>query len=143
MRSCRRQHATRLGAFAGNNAAADLLGVPTSPYHQEAYVTCLDLGAAGAVLTRGWDRKVALVRANAKKVKREINTVSIPRRAPRACGPRRCGTESVPRLHDELLDALLGTDAGLRTPRGAHHETPTARFAWRPAPFGDGQEGVQ
>jgi NADH:quinone reductase (non-electrogenic) len=85
------QHATRLGAFAGNNAAADLLGVPTSPYHQEAYVTCLDLGAAGAVFTRGWDRKVALVGANAKKVKREINTVWILPAARRArCGPRRC-----------------------------------------------------
>ena len=29
------QHATRMGAFAGNNAAAELLGVPTKPYHQE------------------------------------------------------------------------------------------------------------
>ncbi len=35
------QHATRMGAFAGNNAAAELLGVPTRPYHQKAYVTCL------------------------------------------------------------------------------------------------------
>jgi NADH dehydrogenase len=33
-----------MGAFAGNNAAAELLGVPTRPYHQKAYVTCLDLG---------------------------------------------------------------------------------------------------
>src|SRR5882757_3055242 len=40
------QHATRMGAFAGNNAAAELLGVPTRPYHQKAYVTCLDLGEA-------------------------------------------------------------------------------------------------
>src|SRR4051812_2743148 len=30
------QHATRMGAFAGNNAAAELLGAPTTPYHQEA-----------------------------------------------------------------------------------------------------------
>ncbi|MCS0495299.1 FAD-dependent oxidoreductase [Ancylobacter sp. MQZ15Z-1] len=71
------QHATRLGAFAGNNAAAELLGVPTSPYHQEAYVTCLDLGAAGAVFTRGWDRKVEFVGDKAKAYKREINTVWI------------------------------------------------------------------
>ncbi len=106
------QHATRLGAFAGNNAAADLLGVPTSPYHQEAYVTCLDLGAAGAVFTRGWDRKVALVGANAKKVKREINTVWIyPPRADRAAALAAAAPESVTHLHDELLDALLGTDA--------------------------------
>jgi NADH dehydrogenase len=71
------QHALRLGAFAGNNAAADLLGVPTTPYHQEAYVTCLDLGAAGAVFTRGWDRNVERVGAEAKALKREINTVWI------------------------------------------------------------------
>jgi NADH dehydrogenase len=71
------QHATRLGAFAGNNAAAELLGVATSPYHQKAYVTCLDLGAAGAVLTRGWDRKLELVGSKAKTLKQEINTVWI------------------------------------------------------------------
>ncbi|MGV6876434.1 NAD(P)/FAD-dependent oxidoreductase [Pseudochelatococcus sp. B33] len=79
------QHATRMGAFAGNNTAAELLGVPTRPYHQEAYVTCLDLGAAGALLTRGWDRKVEMVGAEAKKTKQEINTVWIyPPRAERA-----------------------------------------------------------
>jgi NADH dehydrogenase len=78
------QHAMRLGAFAGNNAAAELLGLPTSPYHQEAYVTCLDLGAAGAVFTRGWDRQVELVGAEAKKLKQEINRVWIyPPRADR------------------------------------------------------------
>lgn len=71
------QHATRLGAFAGNNAAAELLGLPTRLYHQKAYVTCLDLGAAGAVFTRGWDRKVEIVGAKAKAFKREINTVWI------------------------------------------------------------------
>jgi len=71
------QHATRMGAFAGNNAAAELLGVPTQPYHQKAYVTCLDLGEAGALFTRGWERKVELVGAEAKKLKQEINTVWI------------------------------------------------------------------
>jgi len=79
------QHATRMGAFAGNNAAAELLGVPTKPYHQKAYVTCLDLGEAGAVFTRGWDRKVELVGDVAKKTKQEINTVWIyPPKAERA-----------------------------------------------------------
>jgi NADH dehydrogenase len=71
------QHATRMGAFAGNNAAAELLGVQTKPYHQKAYVTCLDLGEAGAVFTRGWDRKVEMVGDVAKKTKQEINTVWI------------------------------------------------------------------
>ncbi|MCO6416524.1 FAD-dependent oxidoreductase [Siccirubricoccus sp. KC 17139] len=79
------QHATRMGAFAGNNAAAELLGVRPVAYRQEAYVTCLDLGAAGAVFTRGWDRKVELVGDAAKKLKHEINTVWIyPPRADRA-----------------------------------------------------------
>lgn len=71
------QHATRMGAFAGNNAAAELLGVPTTPYRQKAYVTCLDLGAAGALFTRGWERTVELVGEQAKRTKREINTVWI------------------------------------------------------------------
>jgi NADH dehydrogenase len=71
------QHATRMGAFAGNNAAAELLGVPTKPYHQKAYVTCLDLGEAGALFTRGWERTVEMVGEVAKKTKHEINTVWI------------------------------------------------------------------
>jgi NADH dehydrogenase len=79
------QHATRMGAFAGNNAAAELLGVPTKPYHQKAYVTCLDLGEAGALFTRGWERKVEMVGDVAKKTKQEINTVWIyPPKAERA-----------------------------------------------------------
>jgi NADH:ubiquinone reductase (H+-translocating) len=78
------QHATRMGAFAGNNAAAELLGVKTQPYHQKAYATCLDLGEAGAIFTRGWERKLELVGTKAKATKKEINTVWIyPPRAER------------------------------------------------------------
>jgi len=68
------QHANRLGASAGFNAAADLLGVPLEPYQQKNYVTCLDLGPADAVFTRGWDGKVELIGDKAKAMKREINT---------------------------------------------------------------------
>jgi NADH dehydrogenase len=79
------QHATRMGAFAGNNAAAELHGVPTKPYHQEGYVTCLDLGEAGALFTRGWEREVTMVGGIAKKTKQDINTVWIyPPKAERA-----------------------------------------------------------
>jgi NADH dehydrogenase len=79
------QHATRMGAFGGYNAAAELLGLPTKSYHQKAYVTCLDLGEAGALFTRGWDRKVEMVGDVAKKTKQEINTVWIyPPKAERA-----------------------------------------------------------
>ncbi|UVT18415.1 MAG: NAD(P)/FAD-dependent oxidoreductase [Nitrospira sp.] len=68
------QHANRLGASAGFNAAADLLGVPLEPYQQKNYVTCLDLGPSDAVFTRGWDSKVELNGDKAKTMKREINT---------------------------------------------------------------------
>ncbi len=71
------QHAIALGRYAGNNVAADILGEPPIPYSQVKYVTCLDLGAWGAVYTEGWDRQVKLVRKEGKEVKRQINTVLI------------------------------------------------------------------
>src|SRR5438105_2087516 len=93
------QHATRMGAFAGNNAAAELLGVPTRPYHQKAYVTCLDLGEAGALFTRGWERRVEMVGDNAKKTKQEINTVWIyPPKAERAAAFASADPEHVTNL---------------------------------------------
>jgi len=93
------QHATRMGAFAGNNAAAELLGVPTKPYHQKAYVTCLDLGEAGALFTRGWERKVEMVGDVAKKTKQEINTVWIyPPKAERAAALASADPERVTNL---------------------------------------------
>jgi NADH dehydrogenase len=85
------QHATRPGAFASNNAAAELLGLPARPYHQKVYAMCLHLGAASAVLTLGWDRKVD---AEAKAYKKQINTVCIypPRAAALASAdPERVG----------------------------------------------------
>lgn len=66
------QHAILLGKFAGNNAAASLLDIDPLPYRQETYVTCLDLGAWGAVYTEGWDQRVKLTRAEAKKLKMSI-----------------------------------------------------------------------
>jgi NADH dehydrogenase len=72
------QHARRLGAFAGHNAAADLLGEPTLAYDQPAYVVCLDLGPDTAIFTRGWSpRAVELTGADAKKVKMDINALWI------------------------------------------------------------------
>ena len=68
------QHANRLGAAAGHNAAADLLGAPLEPYQQKNYVTCLDLGPTDAVFTRGWDAQIELSGDKAKAMKREINT---------------------------------------------------------------------
>ncbi len=67
------QHAMPMGKFAGHNAASDLLNLPTRPYQQARYVTCLDLGAWGAVFSNGWDRQVEMVKAEAKARKRFIN----------------------------------------------------------------------
>jgi NADH dehydrogenase len=93
------QHALRMGAFAGNNAAAELLGVPTKPYHQKAYATCLDLGEAGAIFTLGWERKLKLVGAEAKQTKQQINTVWIyPPRAERAAALASADPEHVSEL---------------------------------------------
>ncbi|KAL4255592.1 NADH dehydrogenase family protein [Pleurotus pulmonarius] len=69
------QHALILGRYAGYNAAADLLGEPTKTYRQPVYVTCLDLGPWGAVLTTGWDRVVSGLSAAEAKIKKIlINT---------------------------------------------------------------------
>jgi NADH dehydrogenase len=71
MQSC--QHASPLGKVAGYNAVADLLGVPMRDFTPGPYVTCLDLGGAGAVFTRGWDRKVMASGAEGAEVKKRIN----------------------------------------------------------------------
>ncbi|MGQ6473115.1 NAD(P)/FAD-dependent oxidoreductase [Serratia sp. IR-2025] len=68
------QHAMSLGRVAGHNAAAELVGLPTHPYSQPKYVTCLDLGPWGALYTEGWQRQVRFTRQEGKKIKQEINT---------------------------------------------------------------------
>ena len=70
LQSC--QHAIPLGKFAGHNAAADLLGRPPKRFDPGPYITCLDLGAAGAVVTTGWDRQVRLTGEPAKAIKKAI-----------------------------------------------------------------------
>jgi NADH dehydrogenase len=72
LQSC--QHAGQLGRVAGENAARDLLGLPPVPYTQLRYVTCLDLGRSGAVITQGWERRVEKTGREGKAVKRRINT---------------------------------------------------------------------
>jgi NADH dehydrogenase len=71
MQSC--QHATPLGKVAGYNAAADLLDLPLRDFTPGPYVTCLDLGGAGALFTRGWDRRVMASGAAGADVKKRIN----------------------------------------------------------------------
>jgi NADH dehydrogenase len=75
IQSC--QYAIPLGRYAGHNAAADLLGHPAAEFRPEPYETCLDLGAAGAVFTSGWERAVRLTGEPAKERKRRINQRAI------------------------------------------------------------------
>lgn len=83
MMSC--QHAMPMGKSSGNNAAADLLGLPLRPYAQPEYGVCLDLGSWGAVVAQGWDRIVKMSGADAKVLKQQINQMWIyPPKADRA-----------------------------------------------------------
>jgi NADH:ubiquinone reductase (H+-translocating) len=68
------QHALSLGRVAGHNAAAELVGLPLHAYSQPKYVTCLDLGAWGALYTEGWNRQICLTRQEGKNLKRDITT---------------------------------------------------------------------
>lgn len=71
------QHAGPLGKIAGHNAAAALLGLPMIPYSQPVYRLCLDLGAAGSVVGKGWEVDVQFAGAKAKTMKQYINTTVI------------------------------------------------------------------
>ncbi|MFF8959558.1 NAD(P)/FAD-dependent oxidoreductase [Streptomyces sp. NPDC014894] len=72
------QHAIPLGRVAGYNAAADLLGKEPRDFVPGPYVTCLDLGGAGGLFTRGWDRAVLASGADGAAVKKWINEVIHP-----------------------------------------------------------------
>ncbi|MBV8777512.1 MAG: FAD-dependent oxidoreductase [Alphaproteobacteria bacterium] len=67
------QHARPMGRIAGHNVVCDLVGETPIPLEIGYYVTCLDLGAWGAVYCQGWDRHVAVAGGEAKKIKRTIN----------------------------------------------------------------------
>lgn len=67
------QHARPMGRIAGHNVVCDLVGAEMIPIDIGYYVTCLDLGAWGAVYTEGWDRRVTAAGAPAKQTKRTIN----------------------------------------------------------------------
>jgi NADH:ubiquinone reductase (H+-translocating) len=71
MQAC--QHASPLGKVAGYNAVADLLGLPLRDFTPGPYVTCLDLGGAGGLFTRGWERRVMATGDAGAQVKRRIN----------------------------------------------------------------------
>jgi NADH dehydrogenase len=67
------QHARPMGRVAGHNVVCDLTGAAMIPIDIGYYVTCLDLGAWGAVYTEGWDRRVTTTGGAAKQTKEVIN----------------------------------------------------------------------
>lgn len=72
MMSC--QHAMPQGRQAGENAAAVVLGRSVGRYAQPTYITCLDLGSAGALLTCGFERDTIIASGTrGKRFKRLIN----------------------------------------------------------------------
>lgn len=76
MMSC--QQAMPQGRQAGENAVSATLGQPPSNYSQPLYLTCLDLGSAGALLTCGHERNTILASGErGKRFKRYINRSQI------------------------------------------------------------------
>jgi NADH dehydrogenase len=72
------QHALPQGRYAGHNAMRALAGRAPRRYQQRLYLTCLDLGAWGALITCGFDRnRILAIRDDAKPLKRFINTTAI------------------------------------------------------------------
>jgi len=67
------QHAMPQGRFAGNNAVADLFGIPALMYEQPKFVTSIDLGSWGALYAEGWDQHIVQIKESAKKIKLFIN----------------------------------------------------------------------
>jgi len=67
------QYAHQMGKHAGHNAVCDLLDLPVVEFSPEPYVTCLDLGAAGAVYTEGFERTVRATGSSGKRIKRHVN----------------------------------------------------------------------
>lgn len=53
------------------------IGTPTFAFKSTfppRYITCLDLGRSGAVITEGWERRIEKTGIDGKAVKRWINT---------------------------------------------------------------------
>lgn len=66
------QQAVPKGKFAGYNAINVLCNEPLIKYKQEEYVTCVDLGNYGAILTEGWSKNIKYFGKKAKEIKKHI-----------------------------------------------------------------------
>jgi len=97
------QHAMPTGCVAGHNAVRSLLGAPLAAFSAPTYTTCLDLGRAGAMLSFGFERRVARAGSEAKIVKRFINgRVIAPPPAERAALLAAAGLPA-PRSESDML----------------------------------------
>jgi len=71
------QHGRPMGRTAGYNAACDLIGNDMISLRFNPYVTCLDLGSFGALLTAGYDRRLVETGEAAKERKTTTNRINI------------------------------------------------------------------
>jgi NADH dehydrogenase len=67
------QFSMDLGKWAGNNAVNDIFTHELSPYFNERYVTCLDLGQNDGLFTTGWERSLLYKGREGKDIKEQIN----------------------------------------------------------------------
>ena len=71
------QHGRPMGRVAGYNAACDLMGNDMISFRFNPYVTCLDLGPVGALLTAGYDRRLVESGEGVKERKTTTNRINI------------------------------------------------------------------
>ncbi|MEC7490694.1 MAG: FAD-dependent oxidoreductase [Pseudomonadota bacterium] len=71
------QHGRPMGRVAGYNAASDLIGNDMISFRFNPYVTCLDLGSFGALLTAGYDRRLVETGEAVKERKATTNRINI------------------------------------------------------------------
>jgi NADH dehydrogenase len=71
------QHGRPMGRTAGYNAACDLIGSDMISPRFNPYVTCIDLGPFGALLTAGYDRRLVETGEAIKKRKTTTNRINI------------------------------------------------------------------
>ena len=105
MMSC--QHAIPQGKYAGHNALAWLAGKRPLKYEQRLYLTCLDIGHWGALITTGFARNEIIGRGlEAKAFKQLINTELIY--PPRDLTEHALMEEAKPPAGGRFISALFG-----------------------------------
>ncbi|HEX4460556.1 MAG TPA: FAD-dependent oxidoreductase [Polyangia bacterium] len=143
MMSC--QHATPQGKYAGHNALSWLAGRRPQPYEQHLYLTCLDIGEWGALITMGFAHDRIIARGlEARPFKRFINETliyppagddaeSLLRAAKPPAGGRLAAALFGRVLASPTLRALVLSRAKKTAARPAPTRVPSPRSAVEPA----------